>query len=316
MRVYRGSENLAPEDRGCVLTIGNFDGVHLGHQALLGAVVERAQGLGQPAAVYTFDPHPRRVLQPEDSPPLITTWDQLELLLESHGIDVLIRERFTAEFAARSAEAFLSQVIHARIAPPELFVGRDFHFGKGREGSDETLVQHGPGLGVRVVIIPQVRAGGVDVSSSRIREALLKGAVEQATLCLGREYSVWGTVVHGDHRGQGIGFPTANLDPDNEILPAAGVYATALRMLDGERPAGRFFPSVTNVGTRPTFDQSRLVVEAHLLDFSGDLYGSRVSLDFVRRIRDERRFPDVEALKRQISEDTGRARELLRDAGD
>jgi riboflavin kinase/FMN adenylyltransferase len=314
MRVHRGSESFDPADRGCALTIGNFDGVHLGHRELLAAVVERARSLGRPAAAYTFDPHPRRVLRPEDCPPQITTWPQLEALLAAEGIDVLVREPFTRAFAERSPDSFLRDVIYERIAPSELFVGRDFHFGKGREGSDRTLVELGPGLGIRVVVIPQVRSGGEDVSSTRIRAALAGGDVERAGRLLGRPYEIWGRVAEGDRRGRTLGFPTANLEPENEIVPARGVYAGAVRLFDGEHPAGEALPAVSNVGTRPTFSDGRTVVEAHLLDWSGDLYGQRIGLAFVDRIRAERRFPDAEALKRQIASDAERARVLLRAA--
>ena len=315
MRICRGSERFAEADRGCVLTIGNFDGIHLGHQALLAAVVERARDLGEPAAVYTFDPHPRRVLSGGREPALVMTWEQLERELGARGVDVLVRERFTADFATQSPEAFLTEVVHARIAPAELFIGRDFHFGKGRGGSGETLGQLGPELGIRVVIIPQVRAGGRDVSSTRIRESLQAGAVEDAAISLGRPYAVWGRVVHGDHRGRTLGFPTVNLELENELVPAFGVYATHVRLFEGDQLADRSFASVTNVGTRPTFEPGRVLCEAHLLDFEGDLYGRRLALSFVSRIRDERRFPDLDALARQIGEDAARARQLLQGDG-
>ena len=286
MRICRGSEQFSEADRGCVISIGNFDGVHLGHQALLAAVVERARDLGRPASVYTFDPHPRHVLSPGSGPLLLMSWEQLELELAERGIDVLVRERFTPEFATQSPSAFLGEVIQARIAPAELFIGRDFHFGKGRLGSGETLAQLGPGLGIRVVIIPQVRVGSDDVSSTRIRQALVAGAVEDAAIWLGRPYTVWGRVVHGDHRGRTIGFPTANLELENELMPAHGVYATTVRVFEGDRLAKRVWHAVANVGTRPTFEAGRVLTEAHLLDFEGDLYGQRLALSFVRRIRD------------------------------
>jgi riboflavin kinase/FMN adenylyltransferase len=311
MRIHPGSGAVPSADRGCVLTIGNFDGVHLGHRSLLLAVVERARELGRPAAVYTFDPHPRRVLQPERDQPLLMTAEQLAEAMAELGIDVLVRERFTAEFAALTAEAFLRDVIHRRIAPPELFVGRDFHFGKGRGGSGDTLAQIGPDLGIRVVIIPQVRDEVGDVSSTRIRETLSRGDVEEAARCLGRPYAIRGRVVPGERRGRTLGFPTANLAPENEMLPARGVYATTLRLFQGDALGARPHASVTNVGTRPTFEDGRLLVEAHLLGFDGDLYGSRVELAFHARIRGEQRFDGPEPLRKQIERDAARAAELL-----
>ncbi len=311
MRTYGGSDRVLPAERGCVLTVGNFDGVHLGHQALLAAVVERARALKRPAAVYTFDPHPRRVLAPDRVEQLLMTPAQLEAELSARGIDVLVREAFTPAFSTLDAEAFLSDVLFARLAPAEIFVGRDFHFGKGRGGSDQTLAQLGPGLGMRVVIIPQVRAGGNDVSSTRVRRALRAGDVADAALCLGRPYAIRGSVASGDRRGRTLGFPTANLEPENELIPANGVYAILVRFLELSASGARAWPAVCNVGTRPTFEAGRVLVEAHLLDWSGDLYGQRLELGFVERLRDERRFPDVQALRAQIAADADAARARL-----
>lgn len=313
MQVIEGSDQPRDSARGCVLTVGNFDGLHLGHRALLAAVVARGRELGRPTALYTFDPHPRRVLFPDRAQPLLMTWDQLVAGVEREGIDFLVRERFTPAFAALSPDEFLRDVIADRLAPREVFVGRDFHFGKGRAGSGEMLVARAPALGIHVSLLPQVRAGGADVSSTRIRESLGRGDVADARLCLGRPYTVWGRVVEGDRRGRTLGFPTANLASENEIVPANGVYATRVRLFDA---AGRLspesLPGVTNVGARPTFAPGRIGVETHLLDFSGDLYGRRMELAFHARIRDERRFSGPDELARQIADDARRARETLR----
>lgn len=309
MRVQRGSEPFSPRDRGCVLTIGNFDGVHRGHRAVIGSAVERARDLRTSAVVYTFDPHPRRVLNPSRPELLLMTPEQLELALEQLGVNVLVREGFTLEFAALTAEAFLRDVLCERMEPQELVVGRDFHFGKGRGGSGETLATIAPTLGLRVVIVPEVQAEGRDVSSTRIRMALAQGDVEDARRCLGRPYVVWGKVVGGDRRGRGLGFPTANLEPENEILPTRGVYATRARLIEGGgRAAGPSLPSVTNVGTRPTFEGEQLVCETHLIDFEGDLYDKRLEVGFLGRLRSEQKFADADALHRQIREDVERAR--------
>ncbi|MBW2414342.1 MAG: bifunctional riboflavin kinase/FAD synthetase [Deltaproteobacteria bacterium] len=310
MRVFEGSESVDDDTRGCVLTVGNFDGLHLGHQALISAVTERARELGRPAGLYTFDPHPRRVLYPERAPRQLMIWEQVQGGIEERGIDRLIREPFTREFAAYSADEFLSEVIHKRIAPCEIFVGRDFHFGKDRSGSGEMLARLAPDLGIRVGIIAQVRYQDRDVSSSRIRELIAEGAVEEAAGCLGHIYAIRGTVVTGDRRGRTLGFPTANLEPDNELIPANGVYATRVRLLDAPG-AGAEHDAVTNVGTRPTFEPGRVLTEAHLLDFEGDLYGQRIELRFLRRIRDERRFSGPDELKEQIAKDASRVREIL-----
>ncbi len=311
MEVVSGSLGLRGRTRGAILTIGNFDGLHLGHQALLRAVTERARETGRSSAVYTFDPHPRRVLSPELPLPRLMCWRQLEHGVAQYGVSWLIREPFTLEFAALSPEEFMQRVIVERIQASEIVVGRDFHFGKGRGGSGALLSELARDLGIRVDVIQSVRVGGTDVSSTRIRELLALGAVEEGARCLGRSYEVWGRVVEGDRRGRTLGFPTANLQPDNELLPGKGVYATFARRFTGELPAGERLPAVTNVGTRPTFEPGRLLTEAHLLDFEGDLYGSRLALAFHARIRDERAFDGPEALRRQIAADAARARELL-----
>ena len=315
MQVIEGSDPPRDSARGCVLTVGNFDGLHLGHRALLEAVVARGRELGRPTAVYTFDPHPRRVLFPEEAEGLrmLMTWDQLVAGLAEFEIDFLVRERFTPAFSALSPDEFLRDVIAERLGPREVFVGRDFHFGKGRAGSGEMLAARGPELGIRVQLVPQVCAGGADVSSTRIRAALAQGDVEDARTCLGRPYTVRGRVVEGDRRGRTLGFPTANLACENELVPAYGVYATRVRLFDpgGATLVPRWFESVTNVGTRPTFALGRVLVEAHLLDFTGDLYGRRLELAFHQRIRAERRFSGPDELARQIAADAARARVLL-----
>ncbi len=314
MELFSTSQEVGRSLRGCVLTVGNFDGLHLGHQALLSAVVERGRHLSQLAALYTFEPHPRRVLHPEEAQPRLMSWPQLEQGLEAAGIDFVIREPFTLEFSALSAEAFLREVIADRIAPQEIFVGRNFHFGKGRSGSCETLRQLGPELGVGVEIIPQVRLGDVDVSSSHVRSLLGGGDVAAAAACLGRPYTIWAEVVHGEHRGRMLGFPTANLAPENDLIPKRGVYATFLQFFEGDRPAGTAHPSVANVGSRPTFEPGQILSEAHLIDFDGDLYGRRISLSFIARLRDEQRFPSPDALSRQIAADVEKARKILASA--
>lgn len=308
MRVFAGSESIEGGTRGCILTVGNFDGLHLGHRALIDAVTARARETGRVAGLYTFDPHPSRVLHPDSAAPKLMTWNQLERALAEAGIERLIREPFTKAFSTYSADEFLEEVIAKRVAPAEIFVGRDFHFGKGRSGSGDSLAARAPALGIRVEIIPQVCVDGSDVSSSRIREALAAGGVEEAARCLGRPYTIEGEVVLGDQRGRTLGFPTANLDTPNELIPARGVYATTV-----EIPSrGDTWYAVTNIGTRPTFEPGRVLTEAHLLDFEGDLYGQRLELRFYERIRGERRFSGPDELARQIARDADRAREILR----
>ncbi len=314
MQVYEGSAALDGSVRGSVLTVGNFDGLHLGHRALLDAVLARARALGRRSALYTFDPHPRRVLFPDQPLPQLMTWEQLRAALEASGIDALVREPFTHAFAALAPEEFLRDVIARRVAPAEVFVGRDFHFGKGRAGSGDWLRASAPAHGIRVEIIDQVRVAEQDVSSTRVREALVRGDVAEARACLGRPYTIWGRVVVGDRRGRTLGFPTANLAPESELVPGHGVYATSVRLFEGERLGAGVHRGVTNIGVRPTFEPGRIGVETHLLDFTGDLYGRRIALDFHAHLRGERRFGGPDELKAQIALDAAQARRLL-DAG-
>ena len=313
MQVIRGSDAIDRTLVSPVLTVGNFDGLHLGHQAILGKVVERARALGGEAIVYTFDPHPRKVLRSQQAPRLLTTLEQKLELLALGGADVAIVEPFTAEFARTPAESFIRDVLHARIRPLEVYVGYDFHFGRDRAGSMRLLTDLGPHLGFAVTILPEVTIDAGDVNSTRIRQVLADSDPERAAAMLGRPYTVRGRIVEGDRRGRTLGFPTANLHPENEVLPAAGVYAGALRLLDdGDPSRGAEWPVVTNVGVRPTFDGERgIVAEAHLIDFEGDLYGRRVELSFRLHLRAERRFPGVEALKKQIAADVAEARRRL-----
>ena len=311
MEIFRGSDRVGGKTRGCILTIGNFDGIHLGHRALLDAVMRSGRAQGRPAAVYTFDRHPRRVLQPGSPVPRLMSPAQMEWALESAGVDILIVEPFTAELAGLPAPDFIEQILIGRIGPSEVVVGRDFRFGRGRSGSDETLQEHLPASGVQVDVIAQVLVEGRDVSSTRIRGLLAEGQVEEVTRCLGRPYALWGTVIAGDRRGRQLGFPTANLDPDDELIPARGVYATTVERLEHGRPDGVTRLAVTNVGTRPTFEPGQLMAETHLLDFEGDLYGARLALSFHARLRDEQRFSGPDELRAQIARDAAAAREVL-----
>jgi len=317
VRLIRGSRALERPLRHAVVTVGNFDGLHVGHQEIMRIVIERARARGGEAAVYTFDPHPRRVLHPERAPRLLATLEQKLELLEQAGVDVAIVEPFTTDFARMPAEAFVRQILWERIQPEEVYVGYDFHYGRDREGSMRTLTELGPHLGFAVTIVPEVTVGHHDVNSTRIRELLDAARVAEAATLLGRPYRIWAEVVPGDRRGRTLGFPTLNLDPDNEILPRRGVYAGRVKLLDGGVPErGSVWPAVTNVGVRPTFGgDAAPIAEAHLIDFEGDLYGRRVELSFLQLLREERKFPGVEELKVQISADVADARRMLAEAG-
>lgn len=305
MRIVQGSRSLEKPLARCVLTVGNFDGLHVGHQRIMQTVTSRARAFEGEAAVYTFEPHPRKVLQPEHAPRLLTTLEQKLELFESAGVDVAIVEPFDLDFAKLPADRFVREVLYERIAPLEVYVGYDFRYGRDREGSMRTLTELGPHLGFAVTIVPEVKLGERDVNSTRIRELLGQGEVGSAALLLGRRYTIRGRVVAGQRRGRTLGFPTLNLAAENEVLPRAGVYACCVRFLDAGTPAaGSSYRAVTNVGQRPTFgDVDRPLTEAHLLDFACDVYERRVEIAFVERLRDEQRFPSVDALRAQIARD-------------
>jgi riboflavin kinase/FMN adenylyltransferase len=313
VRIVRGSRSLEKPLERCVLTVGNFDGLHVGHQRIVATVTARAGTLGGQSAVYTFEPHPRKVLQPERAPRLLTTLDQKLELFEAAGVDVAIVEAFDLDFARLPAERFVREVLHQRIDPLEVYVGYDFRYGRDREGSMRTLTELGPHLGFSVTIVPEVKLGSRDVNSTRIRELLEQGAVEEAALLLGRPYRIRGRVLAGERRGRTLGFPTLNLDSENEVLPQTGVYAGRVRFLDAGAPAaGSVFGAVTNVGRRPTFGASaEVLTEAHLLDFSADAYGRRIEITFEHFLRPERRFAGVEELRAQIAQDAETARARL-----
>ena len=313
MEFVRGTGRLSRPLNRPVLTIGNFDGVHLGHRAILEIVVDRARLLGGEAVLLTFEPHPRKIVQPDRPPSLLATLDQKAELLEAAGIDVLIVESFDLEFAQTPPEVFVNEHIQQRIAPVEVYVGYDFHFGRDREGSMRLLAETGSRLGFSVTVIPEITMGERDVNSTRIRDLLGTGQVKEAGELLGRPFSVRGSIAEGMKRGREMGFPTANLAPDNETLPLPGVYMCAVRFLDdGDPRRGEVIPAVTNLGYRPTFDDQRsLIAESHLMDFSGDLYGRAIDLDFLERLRPEQKFDSMEDLKAQIGRDVESARSWL-----
>ncbi|MBV8859737.1 MAG: bifunctional riboflavin kinase/FAD synthetase [Acidobacteria bacterium] len=309
MRLFHGYEN-AEIGRPAVLTLGVFDGLHLGHQLIISRVVERARVLGAVPTVLTFDPHPRAVLHPQSAPPLLQTFDQKVEAFGVLGVEQTIVVNFTPEFARVRAEDFLRDVVHERLQAREVYLGRGFAFGRGREGDINLLRRVSGELGFAAFEVPEVRLRGQRISSSRIRELLAAGRVNLARRMLGRPYGVEGRVVRGHERGRTIGFPTANLRPANRVIPRGGVYVTAT-LIDGT-----WRRSVTNVGVRPTFeDTAEPSVETFVMDWGGDLYGDVVRVRFLHRLRDERRFAGVEELKEQINRDAARARKYFEKAG-
>jgi riboflavin kinase/FMN adenylyltransferase len=297
----------APFGDAAVCAIGNFDGVHVGHQRLLDLARARATALGGQALVLTFDPHPAKVLAPRLAPPLISTAARKRELIAARGIDALIVERFDAETAAQPAERFVEETLHAWLGVREVVVGYDFTYGQGRAGTTATLVAAAARLGFTVHVVPPVTVDGLVASSTKVRELLHEGNVAGARLLLGRDFDVDGVVGRGAARGRELGMPTANVESDNELLPHRGIYATRVSV-----EGGRFLPAATSLGTNPTFGPGhRTTLEAHLLDFSGDLYGKQVRVAFVAWLRGEERFASTEALVTQMRADLVAARAAL-----
>ncbi len=305
MKVVRTPEEIDTSG-GVVLTLGNFDGIHLGHQKILKTLSERAQKTGLPSVVYTFEPHPRKVVSPGESPPLIITQEEKIALIESFGIDYLLLARFTKEFAATHARKFVEDVLAKKLRVREVWVGHDYFFGRGREGSVEYLKEMAERLGFGVGVIPAFTKEGVVVSSSLIRRLVKEGDVKRAGIFLGRPLSLTGTVIKGDDRGRELGFPTANIEVREELLPKEGVYAGFVTI------EGRRYPAVVNIGRAPTFGREKTLMETHILDFSGIIYGKDIRVSLLERIRDEHRFSTPEELTEQIKKDIAVTRRLLR----
>jgi len=289
-----------------VLAIGNFDGLHRGHLKIVERIRRGATERGGTSVVMTFEPHPPRVLRPDKAPPLLMTSEQKRNALARAGVQGLAVVRFTEELSQWEPETFVRRVLVDWLRVAEVWVGADFLFGRNRSGNFTLLKTLGLQSGFRAEKIDPIRYKDFVVSSTRIRRLVSEGRVEEAGALLGRHFAIDGRVVEGARRGREIGFPTANLATENELLPPNGVYATFSGV------DGIVRPSVTNVGVRPTFDgPPTTTVETHVLGFSGDLYGQRLELAFVQRLRDERRFPDIDALREQIAADVRRAGRLF-----
>jgi len=302
MRIVRGLDSAPPDARPSAVALGTFDGVHLGHRAILGTALTRAREVGAEAVACTFDPHPMEVLQPDRAPRPITPLDERLALIGETGVDAVIVLTFTRMLAAIEPEAFVKDVLLDRLHAREVVVGYNHRFGRGARGDARLLEELAGRLGFRAHVVPPMTVDGVAVSSTEIRAALQRGDVRSAGRGLGRPYAIAGRVTTGAGRGRTLGFPTANIAPDRPLLVARGVYR------GGVTVDGRQHAAVVNVGVRPTFGEDTLAVEAHLLDFAGDLYGHEVRLDFLDRLRDEVRFPSIEELKAQVSRDIAAAR--------
>jgi riboflavin kinase/FMN adenylyltransferase len=303
MRIVRGLDSYGPDAQPSAVALGAFDGIHLGHRAILGTAVAQARLHGLEAVACTFDPHPLEVLQPERAPVPITTLEERFELIAETGIDTTVVVAFTRAFAAVEPEDFVRRVLVGALKAQDIVVGFNHRFGHGARGDAALLERLGGELGFRAHVVSPMTVDGVPVSSSEIRSALQRGDLPKAARLLGRAYSIHGEVVRGAGRGRTLGFPTANVRTARPLLLPPGVYACQVDV-DSAR-----YQAVINVGVRPTFGETELAVEAHLLDFSGDIYGRRIRIAFLRRLREERKFSSVEALRNQIALDVLAARQ-------
>ncbi len=303
MQIVPGIHFLKRRLKNPVVAIGNFDGVHLGHCKILKKLIEKSKN--GTSVVYTFRPHPFFVLRPESGLSLLTSYDERSKLIGALGVDVLIEEPFSREFSNHSADDFFNLFLLHQLSAQAIVVGYDFSFGKNRQGHLVALKKFCDEAHVELTVIPPFRVGAEVVSSTQIRNHLRAGEIELANPLLGREFSYCGDVVRGEARGSQIGFPTANLKPGTQglLLLPSGVYATRTKV------GGQLYPSVTNIGVRPTFEtDGGLVIETHLLDVSLDLYGAEITVKFMKRLRDEKKFSGAEELKAQIRRDIEEAR--------
>lgn len=299
--------------RGGVITIGNFDGVHLGHQEMLRRIVDRARALDVPSVVLTFDPHPMRVLHPQRAPKLIQTLRQREEEIAAAGVDALVVIPFTRELAALPAEEFVRDLLGRCLGAREVHVGSGFVFGCGRRGNVSLLSRLGEEAGIRVESLDVVADAGGPISSTRVRTVVDAGDVVEAKRLLGRPYVMDGVIAKGDRMGRKIGFPTINLRSENELYPRDGVYVTRVLLRSFERT----FTCVTNIGRRPTvYEDYATTVESYILDFSADVYGEAIRLTFFDRLREERVFPSMLELTAQIRRDVEATRLWFLSRGD
>jgi riboflavin kinase/FMN adenylyltransferase len=309
MKIIDRLENITQPFKNAVITIGNFDGVHIGHQALFHEVIEKANTIDGTSIAMTFEPHPMRVLQKNSLPPLITLYEQKNELIERAGIDVLICIPFTQEFASLSAEAFIKDLLVVKIGMRAIVVGKDYTFGRNREGNLLVLKSYASQLGYEVIVADWIKAERTiadRISSTKIRELIMAGEVEPARKMLGRHYQIRGLVVKGrDRGGKLLGIPTANINLQDELCPKTGIYAVKVEYNQ------QLYRGVANIGYSPTFDDNQFTVEVHLLNFSENIYGKKIRVNFIQRIRDEKKFAGIADLKEQIHQDIKAAHKIL-----
>jgi riboflavin kinase / FMN adenylyltransferase len=307
MQVIRGLHNLRSEHRGCVATIGNFDGVHLGHQAVFRHLREQAERLGLPTTVVTFEPQPMEFFSSESAPARLTRLREKLQAMSDAGIDRVVLLEFGAKLASMEAGEFVQRLLVEGLDVRYLFVGDDFRFGKGRSGDIDMLRAVGKEHDFAVENMNSFVVGEERVSSTLIRETLARGALEDASHYLGRPYRICGRVAHGDERGRSIGFPTANINLHRKVSPLHGVYAVRVGGLRDQQ-----LPGVANIGNRPTVKgDTRHLLEVHLFDFAGDIYGEHLDVEFCKKLRDEKKFDNFEQLMHQIEQDAVAARKFF-----
>lgn len=309
MKIIDRLEHIRQPFVKAVITVGNFDGVHIGHQALFHEVIEKADAINGTAIAMTFEPHPMRVLKKNNHPPLITLYEQKEELIERSGIDVLICIPFTKKFASLSAEEFIKDLLIKKIGMKAIIVGEDYTFGKNREGNLTVLKSYAAQLGYEVIVAEWIKATRNvpdRISSTRVRKLVMAGEIEMARKMLGRHYQIRGLVVKGrDRGGKLLGIPTANLNLQDELCPKTGIYAVTVEYHN------RLYKGVANIGYSPTFNDNEFTVEVHILEFNETIYDQKIRVNFIERIRDEKKFGDIIELKNQINQDIKVARKIL-----
>ena len=309
MKIFDHLDKIHEPFKSAVITIGNFDGVHIGHQALFHEVIETAETVGGTSIAMTFEPHPIRVLKQNGQPPLITLYEQKAELIEVTGIDVLICVPFTRAFASLSADQFIRELLVKKIGMKAIVVGEDYSFGKNREGSIDLLKSYGPDYGFEVILAGWIKMskGFTDrISSTKIRELVIDGHMTEAEKMLGRHYQIRGRVVIGrDRGGKLLGIPTANINLHDELCPKTGIYAVTVEC------RGNQHNGVANIGYSPTFEDHEFTVEVHILDFNDNIYGEKIRVNFIKRLRDEIKFSNISALIDQIKKDIAAAREFF-----
>ncbi len=307
MKVIDGIENIKANFPYPVLTIGNFDGVHLGHQAIFKMRAERAKKKNGTSIVFTFEPHPLRIIAPERAPKLLTPFKDKVALIKNSGIDVIICVNFTKDFAHIKADDFVKNFLSKTIGAKEIFIGSNYRFGKNRKGSPELLKKLGKECGFKLTIIDEIELNKVTLSSSKIRTLIAKGRIEEASVFLGRHYSVIGIVIEGAKRGKNLlNIPTANIATFNELLPKDGVYAVTVDL------DGKLYGGAANIGSNPTFKDKKFSFEVHIFELDGKLVGKTLRVNFIKRIRDEIKFSKIEELAMQMRKDIEEIKQILK----